>query len=214
MPSAERLYDRGTRRGRYLSERFGRQVREIRIGLGLSQAALGRMLKLSRSAIGRMETAHAAPDLITAARVCAVLGMELSVGIHQLGAPARDIAHAQLLDRFAARLHPSIQFATEWPLPIPGDLRALDGLIQAPFRCLVEAETRASDAQAIERKVRLKQRDAGVERAILLLKDSRANRAFLAANPGLRRSFPLGTRAVLAALAAGRDPGADGIVFL
>jgi hypothetical protein len=79
---------------------------------------------------------------------------------------------------------------------------------------MVEAETHLSDVQATERKIHLKQRDAGLPRAILLMRDSRHNRRVLAESPGLRRAFPLGTRQILAALRAGRDPGADGIVVL
>jgi len=79
---------------------------------------------------------------------------------------------------------------------------------------MVEAETHLSDVQATERKIHLKQRDAGMPRVILLLRDTRHNRRILAESPGLRRAFPLTSRQVLAALRAGRDPGGDGIVFL
>jgi hypothetical protein len=79
---------------------------------------------------------------------------------------------------------------------------------------MVEAETRLDDLQALERRVRIKQRDMGVRRVILLVADTRHNRAVLAAHPSLVEDFPISTRACLAALRDGRDPGGDAIVLL
>jgi hypothetical protein len=78
----------------------------------------------------------------------------------------------------------------------------------------VEAETVLDDLQALERAVNLKRRDAALDRMILLVRNSIRNREILRSADPLRRSFPLGTRAVMAALARGRDPGANGIVIL
>jgi hypothetical protein len=105
---------------------------------------------------------------------------------------------------------------TEAPLPIPGDLRALDGFTRLGGRTIgVEAETRVTDLQAVERKVQLKKRDAQVDLMVLLVADTRSNREVLALHrENLRGAFPLDTRAVLSALAAGEPPAADGIVIL
>ena len=215
MPSAERLIDRGTRRGHMLVRRFGEDVRRARLGIGFSQRQLGLLARLSHSAIGRIERGEVAVDLLSAARICAVLGMELSVGCHPLGAPARDKAHGGLLERLHRRLSAALAWATEVPLPIPGDLRAIDAVIRGVgFRILVEAETRLNDVQEILRKIHAKQRDSGCERVILLLADTRHNRRMVASSPELRRAFPLGTRMTLAALGAGRDPGGNAIVFI
>ena|SRR5688500_15750776 len=78
----------------------------------------------------------------------------------------------------------------------------------------VEGETNLHDLQALERDINAKRRDARLERVVLLIRDSKRNRDVLRAADALRRSFPLDTRAVMAALARGRDPGADGIVLL
>jgi hypothetical protein len=51
-------------------------------------------------------------------------------------------------------------------------------------------------------------------RAILLVADTRHDRAVIAGLPQLRREFPVGTRSALAALDSGRDPGADCLVIL
>jgi transcriptional regulator with XRE-family HTH domain len=215
MPIAERLLDTGTRRGRRLTLRFGDEIRRARGSANLSQRQLGIYVGLSHAAVGRIERGEVSPDLITAAQLCAVLGMELSVGCHPVSSPARDRAHLDLLERLHGELHRSLNWGTEVWLQIPGDLRALDALIRgSDFRSMVEAETHLSDVQATERKIHLKQRDAGMPRAILLMRDTRHNRRVLAESPGLQRAFPLGSRRVLAALRAGRDPGGDGIVIL
>jgi hypothetical protein len=80
----------------------------------------------------------------------------------------------------------------------------------------VEAETRLSDLQATERRIMLKLRDdASIQHMFMLVADTRANRAALAVGRGpLRANFPLDTREVIASLAAGRCPGANGLIIL
>ena len=100
-------------------------------------------------------------------------------------------------------------------MPLPGDLRSADVVIDGPsVDEMVEAETRLNDLQALERRVRIKQRDLGVRRVILLVADTRHNRSVLSAHPEVVERFPVSTRACLAALRLGRDPGGDAIVLL
>ena len=100
-------------------------------------------------------------------------------------------------------------------MPITGDLRAGDGVLKAPFgSILVEAETRVTDIQAVERKSVLKQRDLGADRLVLLIADTPTNRRVLALHPELRERFPVGTRRCLGALGRGEDPGGDCLVIL
>jgi hypothetical protein len=100
-------------------------------------------------------------------------------------------------------------------MPIRGDLRAWDEVPSGPVRIGVEAETRPANLEAMQRSISAKQRDSGVERTILLLGATHANRALVADHIGaLRQSFPLDSRTTLAALSAGLDPGANGLVLL
>lgn len=100
-------------------------------------------------------------------------------------------------------------------MPIPGDRRSADATITGDdVDALVEAETRLHDIQTLERGIAGKQRDLGVERVVLLVADTRHNRAVIARVPELRRRFPVGTRAGLAALGRGLDPGGDCLVIL
>lgn len=181
------------------------------------------LVGISHTQVRRIE-AGIAPhiDLELLSRIASTLGAELSLGVHPVGPAVRDKAHLALLGRFAARLHPSIGWRTEVPMPIPGDLRSADGLahIEDPsdpatsVTAIIEAETRLDDIQAVERRLRGKQRDLAAGRAILLVANSRHNRAVIHGTPTLRHAFPVGTRACLAALGRGADPGADCLVLL
>ena len=115
-----------------------------------------------------------------------------------------------------ARIGDRWRWQLEAPLAIPGDLRAFDALLRRNETTIaVEAITRLRDAQAQLRAATAKQRDGQATRLVLLIGASKANRAALAsAADVLATTFPLGTRATLAALTAGEDPGDNGIVLL
>jgi hypothetical protein len=78
----------------------------------------------------------------------------------------------------------------------------------------VDAETRIRDVQALERRTALKRRDTGTDRVILLIADTRSNRAILASLRGSLIHDALPGTTILAALKSGRDPGGSGIVLL
>jgi hypothetical protein len=150
---------------------------------------------------------------------CAVVGLDLSLRAYPAGDPIRDRAQLALLERLRARLHPSLRWRTEVPLPIERDLRAWDadirGTTPSAWRARVEAETKLADGQAFERRLTLKHRDDPGGHLILLISDTRANRAALRSlREGLAELVPLGTRDVLGAIGEGRDPGGSGIVIL
>ena len=148
-------------------------------------------------------------------RALAAVGLDLNVRAYPGGQPIRDRAHLRLLGRFRQQLDAGAQWRTEVPFPNPGDRRAWDALVLvAGARIGVEAETRARDAQELQRRLSLKRRDGGADHLILLLADTRHNRAFLrAAGEGLLADFPLDGRTALARLAAGQDPGGSAIIL-
>lgn len=187
-----------------------------RLAAGLSQRQLGRMVGVSHTMIGRIERAESRSlSIELAAKVAAVLGLELSVGLHPAGRPVRDRAHLALIERLRVRVSTILRWRTEVPIPIAGDLRSADIVITgSSFGVLGEAETRLFDVQALERRIGAKQRDLGLERVILLLADTATNRRAAARIPELARRFPVSARTCLQALAEGRDPGGDAIVFL
>lgn len=154
--------------------------------------------------------------MVELAILSAVVGLQLSVNAFPVGAPMRDHAHAALLERFRALLSAALKWATEVPMPNAGDLRAWDARITGPdFRIGVEAETRVRDGQALERRIRAKQRDGMVDGVILILADTRANRQFLRErSASFTKLFPVAPRDVLTALAAGRRPPGNAVVLV
>src|SRR5262249_24092604 len=130
--------------------------------------------------------------------------------------PLRDAAHIALLDRLRARLHPSLRFQTEVPFPAVSDFRAWDAVIAGPgWRHGVEAETRPTDRQALERRLALKLRDGDVDSLSLLLLNSQYNRDFVRTHRSvLAERFPLARRRALQLLAGGVDPGMSAIILL
>jgi transcriptional regulator with XRE-family HTH domain len=190
----------------------------VAAGLSLRDAAAAS--GASRSQLWRFERGDT--DRVAISELGAwfsVLGMDVVMRAYPAGDPIRDRAQLALLERLRARLHPTLRWRTEVPLPIDGDLRAWDAEIRATppdrWRVRVEAETRIADAQALERRLALKRRDDPDGHVILLVADTRANRAVLAGlRDGLRATLPLGQRAIMAALAAGHEPGGSGIVVM
>ncbi len=195
---------------------IGIEVRGARRMAGVSQDTLGAAVGISGSEVGRIERGEA-PWLTTvqAAKLISAVGLDLWVRPYPAGPPVRDAAHLQLLARFEARLPASVRRIREWPIPNNRDRRAIDLVLAGlPLRTGVEAETTLDDIQALQRDINLKVRDAGLERMFLLVRDSKRNRDILHATGALQQSFPLNTRAVMAALSRGQDPGADGIVLM
>lgn len=215
MPIYERTVDRGARRGRFLEQRIAGELLIARRTAGISQRELGRRVHASHNKIGRIERGEPGElTIVLAARLAALLGLQFGASLHPDGDPVRDAGHLALIDRFRGRLPAGVTMRTEIPMPIEGDRRSADGIIEGnAFAAMVEAETRIDDVQALERKVRGKQRDLGLRRVILVVADTRHNRRIMRVVPGLRDSFPVSTRACLAALHRGQDPGGDALVF-
>ena len=133
------------------------------------------------------------------------------------GQPIRDAAHRALIDRFRARVAPTVAWRFEVPLPIAGDLRAWDAvLLIGTAQIAVEAETRPRDIQALQRRVALKRRDdPGIGAVVLLLADTRHNRELVRDHgDALQTDLPLGSAALLAALGEGRQPAGSGFVLV
>jgi transcriptional regulator with XRE-family HTH domain len=217
MATVERRVAVGRRAGVRARNVIGDELRAARLQAGVSQRAVGEAAGCSGAEISRLERgASAWLSVETIFTVAAVLGLEASLKVYPGGSPIRDAAHLALLDRLRQVLHPTLAWRTEVPLPISGDLRAWDAAVTGPgWRIGVDAETRIRDVQAFERRLALKQRDAGGIDVVLLLAGTRSNRAALAAaRTALRGLLPYDTTDVLAALRAGERPPGSGIVVL
>jgi 4-hydroxy-L-threonine phosphate dehydrogenase PdxA len=105
---------------------------------------------------------------------------------------------------------------TEVPVSTdPRDRRALDIVLAGDAGSIgLEALTRLTDAQAQIRAAILKQEAARLDRILLVLADTRHNRAAVVdAAPSLGGAFPALPREVLRALRTGQLPAANGVLF-
>jgi transcriptional regulator with XRE-family HTH domain len=200
-----------------LVRQLGDELRDARLAAGLSQAQVATAAGVTQGSISRVERGMAPfPDIVEAARIARIVGLELSLRCFPAPGQLRDAAHIALIHRLLSRIGgDGITYRMEAPIK-PADQRAWDVLLTANgTRIGVIAETRIRDLQALLRREHQKQMDSGVTYLLLLIASTRHNRAALTeAGTALRDSFPLRTRAVLNRLGRGEAPDANGIVIL
>jgi len=193
------------------------ELRTARHVLNLTQRQLGSVIGVSASEISRRELGRS--RRLAGGRLAehaAAVGLKLSVKLWPIGGGVRDAGQVRLLGAFIARVGRPWRITLEAPIPIAGDLRAVDALmVRGAHRIAVEAITRLADLQAQVRAAQLKARDIGATRLILVVADTNANRAVLVRmRTSVVQAFDLDTRRLLTDLAAGRDPGRDGIIVV
>ena len=217
MAVRERRADRGKRLARRALIALGEELHEARLSAGLSQQAVGDLVGRSHSEISRIERGLvAAVSYETLAVIAAVLGLDVPLRAYPNGDRARDAGQLRLLAKFRAALPASLRHRTEVPLGIPGDLRAWDEIVDGSgWSMPVEAESRVRDTQALRRRLALKLRDGGADRVLLLVADTRHNRAVLRmAADDFAASFPVSGTVAMNALRRGERPAGSAIVFL
>lgn len=220
MANRESRLQRGRRRGRALQARALSELRDRRVTLGVGQPAMARELGCSQSQVWRLEAGQVDASLMRLSEMASVLGLELSVGLHELGDPIRDKGQLAVGKRLAAILSPRWAVTSETLLPMPGDLRSWDRLLRltgAQPRHLVGAdlETRIRDIQALVRRTRPRERDGNVDAILLVLSDSSTNRRLVhelreALGPG----YATAPRLLLGALRAGSALVGSGVVLI
>ena len=192
-------------------------LRAARRAAGLSQATLAAALGASRQLITEWESSHILPDPIQLAEWGAMVGLEVSIRSFPAGSPLRDAGQLRLMARARGVLGEQFAWRTEVPVSDdPRDRRAFDAVLSGGAgRIGLEAITRLTDAQGQVRAATLKQAVARLERVVLVLAETRHNRAaVLDAAPTLQPAFPITAREVLRAIRAGRLPRGNGIVLL
>jgi transcriptional regulator with XRE-family HTH domain len=196
---------------------IGEQLREARLALGLTQAQVAAAVGVSRSYVGRVERGRL--RRVPGERLvqhAAAVGLRFWLRLYPQGGALRDAGQARYIARFVERVGHAWRVLLDAPIPLAGDLRAVDVLLTGGGRVIaVEVITRLRDLQAQIRAALQKGRDIGAQRVILVVAGTHANRAVLSeAHSTLLATFELDTRRVLAQLADGRDPGRDAIIVI
>ena len=195
---------------------LGHELRTARLSAGLSLATVAEAVGTSESTILRAERGRPPGNAAWLARHAAAVGMRLRIRAYPDGSPLRDAGQLRLIGSLRS-MCPELRLSLEVPVHArPGDARAFDAV--APLmgvRCAIEFVSRFHDCHAQLRSGLLKQADAGVDRLIFIVAATHTNRAAIrAGGQALRDTFPLGTRQILAAFRAGRDPAANGIALI
>ncbi len=184
---------------------------------GLSLQRVADAVGGSRSEMSRIERGQSPWVTVTAlTRACAVVGLDLRLRAYPGGEPLRDIAHVRLLDGLRSLLPRTIRIRTEVPIGDARGLRAWDAVIDRGGRsCGVELEVRLVDAQALLRRLQLKRRDGSLPEVILVLADTRQNRASARAAASLfEAELPLTSATIKGTISAGAIPTESGVVFV
>ena len=208
---------------------LSRELESGRLSAGLSFGDLGAAVGISGQQVARI--CRGQSQNVSISRMSALLaavGLDLSARAYPGGLPLRDAAHLALLQRFRVRLPEAIAWKAEAPVvrqprsagsasaSTPNDYRAWDAVISGDgWRVGVEAETRLSDVQALERRIALKQRDGDVLAVVLLVNDTAHNRRVVADDSlRLRDQFPGKTREAFRLLGRCHPPTANTILLL
>jgi transcriptional regulator with XRE-family HTH domain len=215
MPTRRNLIDEARRRGARLAREIGDDLRQARLRNGLSLRQVAEAIGASRWQVGRRERGIAATaglvDLVVHA---AAVGLDLSVRSFAAAPAVRDAAQVRVLARFLNMTGSAWAVQLEAPLRVLRDQRAFDCLLRCGEHVVaVEVITRLHDLQAQLRPLFAKARDAGIERLIIVVADTRANREALElASDVLSSAFSLDARGTFAALRHGTVPARDAIV--
>ena len=222
MTARERPVDRARRIAREDRARAGLDIREARLALGRSQAAVARQARMSASQVGRIERGELdGGDLRALSGLAAVVGLDCRLRLYPGADPALDAGQLQRIGRLRALVPPHVTVRTEVPLPAAGDQRAWDAVIGgltdvgSGTQLPVEVETRLVNVQAQLRRMQLKLRDSPFDDLLLVLADTSANRQVIRVH-AVRAigDFPVSSRRALAALRRGEHPGGSSIVLL
>jgi transcriptional regulator with XRE-family HTH domain len=195
----------------------GAELRRARLRAGLSLKTVAAAMGASPSTVlrGEMARSDGMPPA-TLARQAAAVGLRARIRVFPEGPAIHDAGQVALIRRFRARIGRPEAWAFEVPIPIAGDRRAFDAVLTYPDgKVGVEFYTRLSDVQAQLRQAHLKQRDAGLERLVIVVRGSSTNRRLLREGmAAVTQSCPGTTRQTMASLSAGRLPGANGVILL
>jgi transcriptional regulator with XRE-family HTH domain len=213
VSTTERIRDRSRRRSERLISVLAEEFRDKRLATGLSQREVASGVGISRPTYTRIENAQSRRVSVEVlCGIAACLGLDLAVNVYPGPEPLRDGPSTNRLRSVLENVASPLSYATEVALRTgPGrrfEQRAWDAVISGSGkRTGVELEMRLRDAQAVERRLNLKRHDDPVDHFVLLVADTKHNRAVLREHPALFRDLARLTRLQLVGfLKAGLHP--------
>jgi transcriptional regulator with XRE-family HTH domain len=190
------------------------ELRQARRRAGLTAQIVASVLGVSHPTVLRNERGYRGMPPILLARHAAVVGLRARIKLYPEGDAVRDAGQVALIRRFRAEVGEHGTWAFEVPIPRSGDQRALDAVLTvAGARIGLEFYTRLADVQAQLRAANLKNRDAELDRLVVVVQATRANRRALREAGSVLADFPGSGRRLLATLAAGRLPTTNGVIL-
>ena len=217
MANRTRAVDEARRSWHQRRLTLGSELRTNRLMNGATQAETGAAIGVSASEVSRRERGDASGVSVRSlVEHAAAVGLRLVITTYPTGGGVRDAAQLKYIHRFLERVPDTFLRELEAPVPLPGDLRAVDVVLRAAG-CLIAVEviTRLGDIQAQIRSARNKARDIGATRLVLVVAGTHANRRALdEARSALHGAWDLDSRRVMAALRAGRQPANDALVLI
>jgi hypothetical protein len=171
-------------------------------------------LGVSHATVLRNERGYRGVPPTLLAKHAAAVGLRVRIKLYPEGEPIRDAGQVALIRRFREHVGERGRWTFEVPIPLPGDQRALDAVLTLPAgRIGMEFYTRLADVQAQLRTANLKKRDADLDRLVVVIQATRANRRAVREAGSVMADFPGSGRRLLTALVAGEMPTADGIII-
>ena len=143
-----------SRLARLDASRVGRELRELRLGLSVSQAAVARVVGVSRSVVSDLERGDPTVGLEIRRRTAIVVGADLRVSVYPGARPMlHDIAHARIIERILKRRDRG--WRADLEAGVPGPFRAsTDVRLARPGTIvLIEVESRLRDWEATIRRI-------------------------------------------------------------
>ncbi len=222
--ASRRVVEREAQRlARLDATRIAEELRELRLGLRVSQSAVARLVGVSQSVISDLEHGDPTVRLEVRRRAAIVLGADLRIGVYPGATPLlHDTGHARIIERLLEIRHRRWRPDVEARVPGPGRASTDLRLSAANTVILIEVETHVRRWEATVRHC-LEKRERvqaglgdGVQVFIVLcLPPTRHHRALVAEFAEyVQASFPTPSDLIRRALEDGTDWPGDGILWM
>jgi len=224
LAGRRRLVEREANRlARLDAARIAEELRQLRLGLNVSQAAVARVVGVSQSVLSDLERGDPTVGLEIRRRVAIALGADLRVAVYPGATPMlHDAGHARIIERILERRHRRRRAELEARVPGAGRASIDIRLSAAGTIVLIEVETHVRRWQATVRRCFEKRElvraaaPAGTSVfAVLCLPPTRHHRRLVAEySESVRAAFPEPPESLRHALEQGTDWPGDGILWM